>query len=208
MSGRSQVLRAIRQALGSNRPVSLPPDRPDPLPGLDRAALVERFTAEAEAVDAEVVRGAAGSILEERFGAERLAAAIGPTDPIEADRREVPLAVTRAAWAIADTGTVIEFHPIGSSSAASAIASTHVAIVSEDRILPDLAAFYRRLAGALAGPDEPRYAVLITGPSRTADVEQTLVLGAHGPRELLIVVEPADGMDPEVARSHDEPVQR
>jgi L-lactate dehydrogenase complex protein LldG len=190
MTRRRAVLGAIRRALGSDRIVPPPPPGPEPEFETDRAALLDRFVAEAEAVDAVVVRGRAETVLAERFGAEELAGALRADVPIDRERREAPLAITRAEWAIADTGTVVELHPVGSESAASAVVLTHVAVVSEDRILPDLATFYRRFAEALEGSEEPRYAAMITGPSRTADIEQTLVLGAHGPLDLLIVVEP------------------
>lgn len=195
MNGRRQILNSIRRALGPHRDPPAPPRHGETETGGERAVLVERFVVEAVAVDAEVLRGPSEEILEKRFGAEGVAGALLPSHPIPRDGREVPLAITRAEWGIADTGTVVEFHPAGSQSAASSIAATHAVILSEDRILPDLATFYHRFGEALEQPDDPRYAVLITGPSRTADIEQTLVLGAHGPRELLIVVEPADGED-------------
>ena len=103
------------------------------------------------------------------------------------DLAESP-AVTRAVWASADTGTLVEYHQAGSDSTASALCEIHVCALDPERILPDLATFYRRFAKDLAVAAGGHYAVFVTGPSRTADVEQTLVLGAHGPRRLLIAL--------------------
>jgi L-lactate dehydrogenase complex protein LldG len=57
--------------------------------------------------------------------------------------------------------------------------------VAEDRILPDLESLF-----ALVGGDIPSAVAIVTGPSRTADIEQTLVVGVHGPREVHVVITP------------------
>ena len=119
MNGRRQILNSIRRALGPHRDPPAPPRRGETEPGGERAILVERFVVEAVAVDAEVLRGPSEEILEKRFGAEGVAGALLPSHPIPRDGREVHLAITRAEWGIADTGTVVEFHPAGSQSAAS-----------------------------------------------------------------------------------------
>lgn len=151
---------------------------------------IARFVAEARAAGAEVHEGEAGEVMERLFGREIAASALSPDREIDRTRGEYPLGVTRAAWAIAATGTVVEYHPAGSERAASALPDTHVAVVPAGRILPDLAAFYARFREELGRTSGGHYAVFVTGPSRTADIEQTLVLGAHGPRRLVIVLSP------------------
>jgi L-lactate dehydrogenase complex protein LldG len=59
----------------------------------------------------------------------------------------------------------------------------HVSLLSEDRILPDLAALFEAV-----GSDLPSALAIVTGPSRSADIERTVTVGVHGPRELTIVV--------------------
>jgi L-lactate dehydrogenase complex protein LldG len=95
--------------------------------------------------------------------------------------RDLP--TVRAAFALADTGSVV-FAPSPEQGRADWLdAETLVALVPADRILPGLdelfAAVRERMPSALA---------IVTGPSRTADIEQTLVVGVHGPRELHVVV--------------------
>ncbi len=167
---RASMLTSIRTALGGRRDVE-PPAPPKPPVTRTPEELADRFEAEAKYVGVEVHRGDPRAVI----------ASLGTSESI---------AVTRADWALADSGTVVEYHGPGSPSSASALADLHVAIVPIDRILPDVATFYRQYRRDLAGSKEPHYAVFITGPSRTADIEQTLVLGAHGPRRLVAVIAP------------------
>jgi L-lactate dehydrogenase complex protein LldG len=58
-------------------------------------------------------------------------------------------------------------------------------VLSEERILPGLAELFTAVGSAL-----PSALAIITGPSRSADIEQRLVVGVHGPREVHIVLVP------------------
>jgi L-lactate dehydrogenase complex protein LldG len=91
--------------------------------------------------------------------------------------------ITGAAAAIADTGTLLVTSGGGRPLTASLLGETHLAIVSAARIVP-------ALEDALRGnivPDAAA-AVLITGPSRTADIEMALTIGVHGPKEIAVFV--------------------
>jgi L-lactate dehydrogenase complex protein LldG len=97
------------------------------------------------------------------------------------------IGVTSVDYAIADTGTLVVTSGPGKARSASLLPPTHVAIVSPDRIVPGLQHVFARLnptqvAEALSA------VTFITGPSRTADIELTLVVGVHGPQELHVVV--------------------
>ncbi|MCA9922351.1 MAG: LUD domain-containing protein [Anaerolineales bacterium] len=68
----------------------------------------------------------------------------------------------------------------------------HIAVLTADQILPDLESWWARQRAN--GLDQTRSAAkiaVITGPSRTADIAMELVLGMHGPRELHLVILPA-----------------
>lgn len=96
--------------------------------------------------------------------------------------------ITGCFCAVAETGTLMMCSSPATPAAVSLLPETHIAIVHATRILPymedawDLA---RKELGTL-----PRAVNFISGPSRTGDIEQTIVLGAHGPyRVHLVIVE-------------------
>lgn len=95
---------------------------------------------------------------------------------------EAEVGVTTADWAVEETGSLLLTAGPGRMRLASLAPPIHLCIVKRDRLA-------RRLA-EIMGAVEARTSVLITGTSRTADIEGILVRGVHGPRELLVVVEP------------------
>jgi L-lactate dehydrogenase complex protein LldG len=102
---------------------------------------------------------------------------------------EAGLGVTGADYALADTGTLAlvsggELHRL-----ISLVPPVHVCVLDPRRILPSLADLL-----AACGPQGPPPAMtLITGPSRTADIELTITVGIHGPRSLHVVLyQPAE----------------
>ena len=93
--------------------------------------------------------------------------------------------VSEARYALADTGSVVLLST-DEPRARSLLPWVHVTIVREDRIVPDLATLFERL-----GPDLPSSVAIVTGPSRSADIEQRLAVGVHGPGEVHVVLLPA-----------------
>lgn len=94
--------------------------------------------------------------------------------------------VTGAFAAIAETGTLAFASGPDTPSTVSLLPETHVAVVSADRIvahMEDAWALAREEFGQL-----PRAINFVSGPSRTADIDQTIVLGAHGPYRVHIVL--------------------
>jgi L-lactate dehydrogenase complex protein LldG len=100
------------------------------------------------------------------------------------------LGITGVFCAIAETGTLVVLSGADTPTATTLLPDTHVAILSADRIvdtMEDAFALIRKEVGSM-----PRAINLISGPSRTGDIEQTIVLGAHGPfRVHILVVDPA-----------------
>ena len=64
----------------------------------------------------------------------------------------------------------------------------HIVVLPREAIVADYESVFAKLRGVYGKGDAPRTLNFITGPSRSADIEQTLLLGAHGPRRLHIVV--------------------
>ena len=124
-------------------------------------------------------------------------------DGREAVRRrlaESGMGITGADYAIAETGSVVVLPRKGLSRLVSVVPPVHVAIVRPHDVvgtLDDLFAL-RRLEfhrnGANGNADMGSYMNFITGPSRTADIEQTIVVGVHGPREVhMVLLDDGDG---------------
>jgi L-lactate dehydrogenase complex protein LldG len=96
------------------------------------------------------------------------------------------LGITGVYCAIAETGTLVVVSGADTPTATTLLPDTHVAIVSANRIvdtMEDAFALIRSERGSV-----PRAINMISGPSRTGDIEQTIVLGAHGPFRVHILV--------------------
>jgi len=90
--------------------------------------------------------------------------------------------ISQIEWAIADTGTLVQNATAVEQRLASTLPATHIALVPTAGLQPDMASVLARL-----GPHNSSYISMITGPSRTADIERVLTIGVHGPARLVIV---------------------
>ncbi len=101
----------------------------------------------------------------------------------------VAVGISAAAHGVAETGTMIVADGLA-DRLVRMLAPKHILVVQMADILPSLDEAGERLrALTAAGPDTPgRYVSFITGPSRTADIEMSLTVGAHGPAELHIAI--------------------
>ncbi len=95
-----------------------------------------------------------------------------------------------AAAAVAETGSLLLSAGPGRPLAASLLPPVHVALVNVRHIFPDL-----EQALAAVDPQQGPAAVLVTGPSRTADIEMTLTLGVHGPERVVVFLYNGDAKD-------------
>jgi L-lactate dehydrogenase complex protein LldG len=96
------------------------------------------------------------------------------------------LGITGAFCGIAETGTLLLLAGADTPTATALLPDTHVAVLDADRIVAGMEeafALVRRERGQV-----PRAMNLISGPSRTGDIEQTIVVGAHGPFRVHILV--------------------
>ena len=102
------------------------------------------------------------------------------------EARETDLVgITGAFCAIAETGTLMTMTGPQTPAAASLLPETHIAVVSASRIVRGMEEAWRLARAELA--QLPRAVSFISGPSRTADIEQTVTLGAHGPYRVHII---------------------
>ena len=92
--------------------------------------------------------------------------------------------VSRAVYALADTGSVVLAASPDEPRAASLLPEVHVTLVSEDAILSGLDELFTAV-----GADLPSSLAIVTGPSRSADIEQLLTIGVHGPGEVHVVIQ-------------------
>lgn len=102
-----------------------------------------------------------------------------------AGRQDV-VSITGVFAAIAETGTVVLLSGAHSPTTLNFLPDVHIVIVRRQQIVTHIEDVWRRLRSELE--DIPRTVNLITGPSRTADIEQTIQLGAHGPRSLHVII--------------------
>ncbi|MDE0409735.1 MAG: lactate utilization protein [Alphaproteobacteria bacterium] len=110
----------------------------------------------------------------------------------EADR----VGVTGAVMGFAETGTLMMTSGPDHPSTLNFLPETHIVVLPAEKIGGAYEEGWAHLR-AEGGPDTdggfmPRTVNLVTGPSRTADIEQTIALGAHGPRRLHIVIVDGD----------------
>ncbi len=96
------------------------------------------------------------------------------------------LGITGSFCAIAETGTLVITTGAATPSATTLLPDTHVAVVRADRIVAGMEEAFALVRAER--PGMPRAVNLVSGPSRTGDIEQTIVLGAHGPFRVHIVV--------------------
>jgi len=175
-------------------------------------SLFETFKARAEAVSAEVHRAesvsAARSFILEFLAAEGVAdqpyayavsaggALLGDThqktlalavpglrfDVTRETAEAAKVGISQVEWGIAGTGALVTDATALERRLVSALPLIHIAILPTAAILADMAAVF-----AQADPRRIPYLSMITGPSRTADIERVLTIGVHGPARLVIV---------------------
>jgi L-lactate dehydrogenase complex protein LldG len=96
--------------------------------------------------------------------------------------------VSHAFGAVAESGTLLLTSGPDNPTTLNLLPDTHVVIVSAADIAGDYETLWARLRERYGAGVLPRTVNLITGPSRSADIGQTLILGAHGPRRLHVIV--------------------
>jgi L-lactate dehydrogenase complex protein LldG len=137
---------------------------------------------------------------------ERLQVPVHVTNPIPADtdprfdqaERERQRAdiiasfigVTSADFCLADTATLVLRNRPGQPRSVALVPSIHIAVITLDQIVADMKELFALLRWdeRYRGEGLSNYMSFISGPSKTADIEATMVHGAHGPREVHLLV--------------------
>ena len=159
----------------------------------DRVGTTHAQVASDEGIPAEVARYLAATGLEPRLVAWPAFAALDwasagiaiESRPARGDDRT---GLTGCTCAVAETGTTLLLSSPEQPKVTALLPETHVCVVRKSRLLGTLEeafALVRRELGAL-----PRSAFFVSGPSRTADIEQTMVIGAHGPYRVHVIIAP------------------
>jgi L-lactate dehydrogenase complex protein LldG len=125
------------------------------------------------------------------FASNMAAESRGGDDLVESYKNALMRAavgVTSADYAIADTGTLVLITGGEQHRLISLVPPVHVCLLAADRILRTLADLIKVANVKYSSGVPPRAMTFITGPSRTADIELSLTLGVHGPRELHVLL--------------------
>ncbi|HEY2599595.1 MAG TPA: LUD domain-containing protein [Candidatus Dormibacteraeota bacterium] len=104
---------------------------------------------------------------------------------------EATVGISGANMAIAETGTVVIVTNEGNADLTTTLPPVHIALFGFDKLvatLEDAVAVLRMLPRSGTGQVMTSYVNWITGPSRSADIEQSLTIGVHGPREMHCVI--------------------
>lgn len=96
--------------------------------------------------------------------------------------------LSRAFGGVAETGTLILTSGPDNPTTVNFLPENHIVAIASDDIAGDYETVLARLREDHGKGKMPRLVNMITGPSRSADIQQTLLLGAHGPRRLHIIV--------------------
>ena len=212
----AEVIGRVRKALGRSKPLAEAPTPPEILEPVTRLVqseigLPELFATRAQAnkmhvesVSPDSVANAmidllraknlkriampASSSLEKLGVAKALRAAglqVSGWDQITLDELyEFDASVTDVTWAIAETGSLVIKSSRNHGRSISLVPMVHVAIVEPKNCVPDLLDLMEILEKEGVGNN----VTIITGPSKTADIEGALVVGVHGPGEVHVFV--------------------
>jgi L-lactate utilization protein LutC len=210
MTSRESVLQKVRGALGRSAGQQ-PPPLPSPLvrvPDSDKLHNANRFVTAFEKLAGKTFRvggtgDVAGAVRELLAGKRAIASnaaylrecGLLEMPNVESgvtDREQLreacstaDIGITSADYVLADTGTLVMLSSPQEARLISLLPPIHLAVFSRERILSGL----DELMALLPLPAEQTSAmVFITGPSRTADIEQILVRGVHGPGEIYAVI--------------------
>ena len=207
---REAILHRVKTALGrsAGQQPAAPPEARIRIPEVGMEDRIASFRAALEALAGKVtVAPSAEAALEHVAGLIQGKTAVASNAPFLAecgvtrltevrsgitDREELRAAcagadfgITSATYALADTGTLVMIASPEEARLVSLLPPAHIALLPRERILTGLDELFMLLPKPA---EQTSSMVLITGPSRTADIEQILVRGVHGPGQVHVVI--------------------
>ena len=216
MSARENILARIRSQTGRSGVTSeselatvrthIARHERGPLPSIAKHDPVEHFINEcgrlnttlAEVTDAagvprEVARYiSAGSLQLRCVGWQELSALDWPAAGIRFDNRPATgddlIGITTCYCAIGETGTLLLLGSPSTPKSTALLPETHICIVRKSRMVATMEDAFALMRSEIGDP--PRATFFVSGPSRTADIEQTIVIGAHGPYRVHVILIP------------------
>ena len=135
-------------------------------------------------------QGPIGSALEDGWlsndhGLPQLVPYAEPVETFKKELFQIDAGITAACGGVADTGAVVLWPTGDEPRLISLVPAVHIAVLEADKIynsLTEMMTVEKWLDGM------PTNVLLISGPSKTADIEFTLVFGVHGPKELVVLI--------------------
>jgi len=207
---RDHILHRVRTALG--RSAAQPPAEPPPvrlrIPEVGTEARVASFItrlealagqaqhassmAQARAIVAEAIAGKTAVASNSPYLAEcgitglpGVRTGIRDVNELRDVCEKADIGITSADYALADTGTLVMIASPAEARLVSLLPPMHIGVVPVSRLLSGLDELFTLVPRPA---DQSSSLVLITGPSRTADIEQILVRGVHGPGKISVVL--------------------
>jgi len=131
----------------------------------------------------EICQKVAKKIKAKDSGIETVQATSSSGEDRKTNLAKTPVSLVAAHWAVAETGSVVVVYEQSRTSYPHFLSETVFAIVNYKKITADIFELFEKLE-----PEQAKNMVIISGPSRTADIEKILILGAHGPRRFIVTV--------------------
>lgn len=212
-NARTSILAKLKAQVGGADYEKLPKEIPYDYPQLTHQEHIEQFVAHLEANHAQVIKTKKSDIatviktqLEQRnitnllCGEKQLDSDLVTSLKIDINLQvfdfiidgnkemlfnECPAALSNSHCAISATGSIVLWPDSDEPRSLSLIPPVHFVIVDADKMYADFATL---MAEQQWQDKLPTNVVLISGPSKTADIQQTLAYGAHGPKELIVLL--------------------
>ncbi len=185
MTARDQMLMRVRGALGRsvNDPVPEPPPVRLQVPNVSLGGRPAQFAAALTALGGQVILPCSKEDVREAI--KRIVRGRSVVTTEMGDVRTAEVGINFADYALADTGSLVFMSESRESRLISLLPPVHIAVVAREKILSGLDELFTLVPQPMA---QSSAMALITGPSRTADIEMRLVRGVHGPGEIHVII--------------------